>query len=142
MHLLCVLFVYSNRTITHVVPFQNNSDDLVCFGSINLKGEGEGEGEGKVVPVLFFNRSPRHEGVLGEWRYNSTQSLTLALDGSELSASRPGRFTPREGAPGTHSVGGWVGPRDGLDMVSKRKIPSPAGNRTPIIQPVASRYTD
>jgi hypothetical protein len=28
--------------------------------------------------------------------------LTSALDGGELSALRPGRFTPRERAPGTH----------------------------------------
>jgi hypothetical protein len=39
-------------------------------------------------------------------------------------------FTPRplylrERAPDTHWIGGWVGPRAGLDMVSKRKIPSP-----------------
>jgi len=27
--------------------------------------------------------------------------LTSALDGGEWSASRPGRFTPRERAPGT-----------------------------------------
>jgi hypothetical protein len=38
-------------------------------------------------------------------------SLTLALDGSEWSASRPGRFTPRERAPGNHWIGGWVDPR-------------------------------
>jgi hypothetical protein len=37
----------------------------------------------KVVPVLFLNLAPRHEGVLGEWRYRSTHSLTLALDGGE-----------------------------------------------------------
>jgi hypothetical protein len=37
--------------------------------------------------------------------------LTLALDGGEWSASRPGRFTPRERAPGTHWIGGWVGPQ-------------------------------
>jgi hypothetical protein len=30
-----------------------------------------------------------------EWRYSSTHSLTLALDGGEWSASRPGRFTPK-----------------------------------------------
>jgi hypothetical protein len=30
------------------------------------------------------------------------QSLTSALDGGEWSASHPGRFTPRERAPGTH----------------------------------------
>jgi hypothetical protein len=37
----------------------------------------------KIVPVLFFNRSSRHEGLLGEWRYRSTHSLTSALDGDE-----------------------------------------------------------
>jgi hypothetical protein len=52
-------------------------------------------------------------------------SLTSALDGGEWSASRPGRFTARERAPGTHWIGGWVGPRAVLDAVMKRKIPSP-----------------
>jgi hypothetical protein len=68
-----------------------------------------------------------------------------ALDGGEWSASRPGRFTPRERAPGTHWIGGWVGPRAVLDAVVKRKIPSPnreSNPRTPVIQPVAQRYTD
>jgi hypothetical protein len=35
----------------------------------------------------------------------------------ELSASRPGSFTP-----GTHSIGGWVGPRADMDDVEKRKF--------------------
>jgi hypothetical protein len=48
--------------------------------------------------------------------------LTLALVGGELSAARPGRFTPGERAPGTHWKGGWVGPRAGLDDVEKRKF--------------------
>jgi len=52
---------------------------------------------------MCFNWAPRHEGVLGEWRYSSTHSLTLALDRGEWSASRPGRFTPRERALGTPS---------------------------------------
>jgi hypothetical protein len=43
--------------------------------------------------------------------------LTTALDGGEWSASRPGRFTPEERTPGTHWIGGWVGPRVGLDAV-------------------------
>jgi len=34
----------------------------------------------------------------------------LALYGGEWSDSRPGRFTPRERAPGTDGIGGWVGP--------------------------------
>jgi hypothetical protein len=41
-------------------------------------------------------------------------SLTSGLDGGEWSASRLGRFTPRERAPGTHWIGGWVGPRADL----------------------------
>jgi hypothetical protein len=41
--------------------------------------------------------------------------LTSALDGGKWSASRPGRFTAREKASGTHRIGGWVGPRAGLD---------------------------
>jgi hypothetical protein len=50
-------------------------------------------------------------------------SLTT-LDRDEWSASRPGRFTPREGTPVTNWIGGWVGPRAGLDAVVKRKIPN------------------
>jgi hypothetical protein len=52
-------------------------------------------------------------------------SLASALDGSEGSASRRGRFTPLERAPYTHFIGGWVGPRVSLDAVVKRKISSP-----------------
>jgi hypothetical protein len=48
------------------------------------------EGKGKVVPVLIC--AQHHDDVL----------LTPALDGGEWSASRPGRFTPRERALGTH----------------------------------------
>jgi hypothetical protein len=36
--------------------------------------------------------------------------LTSALVGGEWSASRPGRFTPGERAPGTHWIGGWMTP--------------------------------
>jgi len=33
-------------------------------------------------------------------------------------------------APSTHWIGGWMGPRTGLDAVVKRKIPVPAKNWT------------
>jgi hypothetical protein len=42
-----------------------------------------------------------------------------------------------ERAPGTHWIGGWVGPRANLDAVVERKIPSPcqeSNPRTPIIE--------
>jgi hypothetical protein len=39
--------------------------------------------EVKVKLSLCFNSAQRHEGVLGEWLYNSTHSLTSALDGDE-----------------------------------------------------------
>jgi hypothetical protein len=49
--------------------------------------------------------------------------LTPALDGCEWLASRFGYFTPRERSPHhrTRCMGGWVGPRGGLDAVEKRK---------------------
>jgi hypothetical protein len=94
---------------------------------------------------FYFNWAPRHEAVLGEWRYSSTHSLTFALDEGEWSASRLGRFTPRKRAPSTHWIGGGAGPRAVLDAVVKRKIPcsrQESNPRTPIVQPVAQRYTD
>jgi hypothetical protein len=72
-----------------------------------------------------------------EWMYSPTHSLASALDGGEWSTSRAGRFTPRERTPGTHWIGGWVGPSAVLDAVVKRKIPSPrreSNPRTPIVQ--------
>jgi hypothetical protein len=51
------------------------------------------------------------------------------------SASRPGRFTPGGRAPGTHSIEHWVDPRADVDeVVKRRKIPAPTGNRTPVVQ--------
>jgi hypothetical protein len=44
--------------------------------------------------------------------------------------------------PYTHWIGGWVGPRAGLDAGARRKILCPAGDRTPIVQPVVRHYTD
>jgi hypothetical protein len=82
----------------------------------------------KLVQVnlpLCFNRGLQHEGVLVEW-----------------SASRPGRFIPRERAAGTRWIGGCVGSRAGLNAVVKRKIPSPyRDSNPPIIQPVSQPYT-
>jgi hypothetical protein len=66
--------------------------------------------------------------------------LDLGTRWSEWSASRPRRFIPRERAPGTHWIGGWVGPRAVLDTVVKREIPSPRqeSNLRPPPHPVRS----
>jgi hypothetical protein len=63
---------------------------------------------------------------------------TSALVGEWL-ASRIGRFTP-----GTHWIGGWVGPRAGLDDMERRQfLTLPGHNSEPsVVEPVASRYTD
>jgi hypothetical protein len=79
---------------------------------------------------------PSSVEVKNAWNYTSTpqyvawclvkpsDNFTL-LDGGEWSASRPGRFTPREEVPDSHWIRGRVDPRAGLVTVVKRKIPSP-----------------
>jgi hypothetical protein len=57
-----------------------------------------------------------HEEVLGIWGI-TPPFLTSLLDVGEWSASHPGRFIPRETAPGTHWIGGSVGHRAGVDAV-------------------------
>jgi hypothetical protein len=60
---------------------------------------------------------------IGEIEEQLHAFLTSALDGCEWSASRPGRFSPKEWAPGTHWRGEWVSPRVGLDAVKIKKNP-------------------
>jgi len=52
--------------------------------------------------------------------------LTSALDVGEWSASRPGRFIPREKVPLTHWIGGWVGSAFPIFSLSctKQKAPN------------------
>jgi hypothetical protein len=60
---------------------------------------------------------------MGERRYSSYSFLTSALDWGEWSASRPGRaLPPGKEPPGTHWIGGCVGPRAGLDAGARIKI--------------------
>jgi hypothetical protein len=48
--------------------------------------------------------------------------MTSALVGAEWSVSCPGRFTPREGAPGTYWIGGCMDTRTSLDDAERRKV--------------------
>jgi len=50
--------------------------------------------------------------------------LTSALDGGEHNFT-PRPLYPQGRAPGTHWRRGWVDPRAVLDVMVKRKIPSP-----------------
>jgi hypothetical protein len=56
--------------------------------------------------------------------YSSTSSLTSSLDGIWWSMPGPGHF-----APGTHCIGGWVGPTAGLDR--QGKVHPSTGIRSP-----------
>jgi hypothetical protein len=83
----------------------------------------------KVKKVKLSRYTPwRH---MGERRYSSYSYLTSALDGGEWSASRPGRAILGERTPGTHWIGGWVGPRAGLDAGARRKILCPCRGSNP-----------
>jgi hypothetical protein len=68
--------------------------------------------------------------------------FTSALVGSEWSASRLGRFTPGEEAPGTLWIEGWVCPTAGLEDVEKRKFLTLKGLELQHLGRPASRYTD
>jgi hypothetical protein len=50
-----------------------------------------------------------HEGIAPPF-------LTSALDEGKWSVSRLCRFHPEETTPSARWVGGWVGPRAGLDV--------------------------
>jgi hypothetical protein len=53
------------------------------------------------------------------------------LDGAVRSSSHPCSFNPEETDPGKTVIGGSVDPRAYLDLMLKKKILTPAGNRTP-----------
>jgi hypothetical protein len=57
----------------------------------------------------------------------------------EWSASRSGRFISRERSLFIHWIGDWSGPRSWSRRggKTKKKIRAPAGNRTPVVQPLA-----
>jgi len=64
----------------------------------------------------------------------------LALYGGEWLASRLSRFTLRKRASSTHWLAGWVGGSEiwyGRDDEEKIHFIVPAGNTTPVVQPVA-----
>jgi hypothetical protein len=72
---------------------------------------------GRRGPLLLLTRQTDMDGPI------RCSSLTLEHK-SKKSKGVPlqPRFTPGERIPGTHWIGGWVGPRAGLDAGARRKI--------------------
>jgi hypothetical protein len=76
---------------------------------------------------------PKHHAMKTYWGSGgiAPRILDFGTRWGEWSALRPGHFIPRERAPGTHWIWGWVGPRTGLNTVVRRKIPSPRRKSNP-----------
>jgi hypothetical protein len=51
-------------------------------------------------------------------------------------------FTPRERAPGTHCIGGWVGPRPVWMQRFEEKSCASVGDWNPVDKSVVRHYTD
>jgi hypothetical protein len=94
------------------------------------------------LSLCLTNWALRHEGVWGSG-FIDPRFLDLGTSW-RWSASHPGPFTPREGAPGTHWIGGWVDRRANLDDLEKRKSRHyrDSNSDPSVIQPVGGRYTD
>jgi hypothetical protein len=79
---------------------------------------------------------------MGERRYSSHSYLTLALDGGEWSASCPSRALPPGKGP-LVPIGleaGWA-PEPVWTQGLEEKSSAPAGDRTPIVQPIVRHHT-
>jgi hypothetical protein len=64
--------------------------------------------------------------------------LTSVINRCERSASRLCRFSPGKTASVTHFAGDWLGPREGLNIMERRKNPCWESNPDPkVIQLVA-----
>jgi len=87
---------------------------LVCSHHSRIPCFFFGTGKGKVVPVLILTEHYALKAQVG-----SGEFLTSALDGGEWSASRPGRFTPKE-SPWYPLDRRLCGARAGPDAVVKR----------------------
>jgi hypothetical protein len=85
---------------------------------------GSNPSKGKVIPVLNVIK-PYGIKAYGEFRYCPT-ILDLGTRRCVVSYM-PLLLYPRD----THWIGGWVGPRAGLDTMEKRKNPCPCQESNP-----------
>jgi hypothetical protein len=88
----------------------------------------------RMYPVL--NQPPRHEDVW--WSGGIPPRINPGARWEWVPSPTRRPLHPEERAPGIHLIGEWMNHRAGLYAVAKRKIPSPAGNRTTVVQPLVS----
>jgi len=70
----------------------------------------------------LLNHASRHEDVTGSGVI-APRILNLGVWWRWLVSFTPRPLYHGQRGPGTHLIGGWVGPRSGPDAVAKRKIP-------------------
>ena len=75
--------------------------------------------EGKIISVHVMKA------------YKEVKAQFHSFGISALPFVPPGRFTSWNGCPGTHKIGGWVGPRTGLHILVDRRIPWPRRESKP-----------
>jgi hypothetical protein len=130
---VCCIFGELTHSPTHPPTHPPTSRDRFLLQKLNGRSATK-EINVKVKLSLCFFFLTEHHATKAYWMSEGLALytfLTSAVDGGKCSASRPGYFTPRERAPVTHWIGGWVGPRAGLDVVVKRKSPSPFRDSNP-----------
>jgi hypothetical protein len=81
--------------------------------------------EGKKVKLSLCLISISPWRIIGEWRYSST-IVDHSTGRSWVVSFRPQPLQTRERVPCTYCIGGWVGPRAGMDTWSKELLPLPA----------------
>jgi hypothetical protein len=99
------------------------------------------------IPHQQKQSSPatRHGGAWGERRYSSYSFLSSALDGVSGKRHAQAALCHGERTPSTHSTGGWVYFRAGLDTEVREKILCPcrgSNPNRPVVQSIDRHYTD
>jgi hypothetical protein len=105
------LLIYQS-TWRHISEGHNRQEVIVVSPRVNQHQTIKKYGGAEVQHHVFFSIGTRWRSMHG-----------FALRGPEF-----------------HWRGSWMGPRAGVNMDAKRKIP--AGNRTPIVQSIETQYTD
>jgi hypothetical protein len=90
--------------------------------------------------LCLINQALFNEGIY--WSGSiAPPFLTSALEGGEWSASRPGRFTPREIVTSAHWIWGWWAPEP-VWTLWRREESYPCRESNPGRPAIARRYTE